>query len=170
MWEMCVFRRFGTIAQKRGKRLNRKYLEIFNFVAWELRVWNKQGKLDKDLENSLMRSLIICTPLDIRGCIQKFPDWVIKKHTFTFGITRWEATQRVMASEFTRLIHKIAIELHLVAESCTICSSRSRRPIRKHVDTPSYYYSDQIKEYELGETCSMHGKRGKYIEQFSRES
>jgi hypothetical protein len=32
--------------------------------------------------------------------------------------------------------YKIAIQLHLVAESCTICSSRSRRPVRKLLDTP----------------------------------
>jgi len=25
-----------------------------------------------------------------------------------------------------------------VAENCTICSSRSRRPVRKLLDTPSY--------------------------------
>jgi len=31
----------------------------------------------------------------------------------------------VMAAKLTRLTHKIAIKLHLVAESCTICSSRS---------------------------------------------
>jgi len=37
-----------------------------------------------------------------------------------------------------RLTHKIAIQVHLVAESCTICSSRSRRPVRKLLDTPSY--------------------------------
>jgi hypothetical protein len=36
-----------------------------------------------------------------------------------------------MAAKFTRLTHKIAIQLHLVAESYTICSSRSRRPVRK---------------------------------------
>jgi hypothetical protein len=36
-----------------------------------------------------------------------------------------------MASKLTRLIYKIAIQLHLVAENCTICSSRSRRPVRK---------------------------------------
>jgi hypothetical protein len=45
--------------------------------------------------------------------------------------TRWEATQRVMAAKLTRLTHKIAIQLHLVAESCTICSSRSRWQVRK---------------------------------------
>jgi hypothetical protein len=36
-----------------------------------------------------------------------------------------------MVAKLTRLTHKIAIKLHLVAESCTICSSRSRRPVRK---------------------------------------
>jgi hypothetical protein len=43
-----------------------------------------------------------------------------------------------MAAKLTRLTHKIAIQLRLVAESCTICSSRSRRLVRKLSDTPSY--------------------------------
>jgi len=43
-----------------------------------------------------------------------------------------------MAAKLTRLTHKIAIQLHLVAESYTICSSRSRRPVRRLLDTPSY--------------------------------
>jgi hypothetical protein len=30
-----------------------------------------------------------------------------------------------MAAKLTRLTHKIAIQLHLMADSCTICSSRS---------------------------------------------
>jgi len=38
----------------------------------------------------------------------------------------------------TKLTHKIAIQQHLVAESCTICSSSSRRPVRKLLDTPSF--------------------------------
>jgi hypothetical protein len=41
----------------------------------------------------------------------------ITKYTLTFGITHWEATQNVMAEKLTRLTHKIAIQLHLVAES-----------------------------------------------------
>jgi hypothetical protein len=41
-----------------------------------------------------------------------------------------------MAAKLTRLTHKIAIRLQLVAENCNICSSRSRRPIRKLLDTP----------------------------------
>jgi hypothetical protein len=41
----------------------------------------------------------------------------------------------VMTAKLTRLTHKIAIQLHLVVESCTICSSRSRRPVRKLLDT-----------------------------------
>jgi hypothetical protein len=40
----------------------------------------------------------------------------ITKYTLTFGITCWEATQRVMAAKLTRLTHKIAIQLHLMAE------------------------------------------------------
>jgi hypothetical protein len=59
------------------------------------------------------------------------------KYTLTFGITHWEATQRVMAAKLTRLTHKIAIQLHLVAESCTICSCHSRWPIQKLLDTSS---------------------------------
>jgi hypothetical protein len=43
-----------------------------------------------------------------------------------------------MAANLTRLTHKIVIQLHLVAESCTICSSRSRQPVRKLLDTPPY--------------------------------
>jgi hypothetical protein len=39
---------------------------------------------------------------------------------YTYNNTRWEAAQRVMASKLTRLTHKIMIQLHLVAESCTI--------------------------------------------------
>jgi hypothetical protein len=52
--------------------------------------------------------------------------------------TLGEKKQRVMAAKLTRLTHKIAIQLHLVAESCTICSSCSRRTVRKLLDTPSY--------------------------------
>jgi hypothetical protein len=43
-----------------------------------------------------------------------------------------------MAAKLTRLTHKIAIQLYLVAESSTICSCRSRLPVRKLLDTPSY--------------------------------
>jgi hypothetical protein len=48
-----------------------------------------------------------------------------------------------MAANLTRLTHKIATKLHLVAESCTIYSSRSRRPIRKLLDTLSYVQMEQ---------------------------
>jgi hypothetical protein len=41
-------------------------------------------------------------------------------------------------AKLTRLTHKIGIQLHPVAESCTICSSRSRWPVRKLLDTLSY--------------------------------
>jgi hypothetical protein len=47
-----------------------------------------------------------------------------------------------MAAKLTRLTHKIAVQLHLLSESCIICSSRSKRPVRKLLDTPSYRSSD----------------------------
>jgi hypothetical protein len=43
-----------------------------------------------------------------------------------------------MVAKITRLTHEIAIQLHLVADGCTICRSRSRRPVRKFLNTPSY--------------------------------
>jgi len=42
-----------------------------------------------------------------------------------------------MAAKLTRLTSKITIQLHLVADSCTVCSSRSRRPVQKLLDIPS---------------------------------
>jgi hypothetical protein len=63
---------------------------------------------------------------EIRRCIQKFPDWVITKYMLTTINSHWETTQRVKTAKLTRLTHKIAVQLHLVAESCTICSSHSR--------------------------------------------
>jgi len=43
-----------------------------------------------------------------------------------------------MEAKLTKLTHKIAIQLHLGAEGCTICSSRTRRPVRKLLDTTSH--------------------------------
>jgi hypothetical protein len=60
------------------------------------------------------------------GASKSFRTQSIKKYTLTTINTRLEATQRVMAATITRLTHKVAIQLHLVAESCTICSSGSR--------------------------------------------
>jgi hypothetical protein len=68
------------------------------------------------------------------GVSKHFRTESITKYTLTTINTCWEATQRVMAAKFTILTHKIAIQLHLVAESCTICSSRSRWPVRKLLD------------------------------------
>jgi hypothetical protein len=85
------------------------------------------------LHGKICKLLFIVT---VQGCIQKFPDWVDNeinnnKHLF-------RSTQRVMAAKLTRLTQKIAIKLHLVAESWTICSSCSRWPVQKLLDTPSH--------------------------------
>jgi len=44
-----------------------------------------------------------------------------------------------MEAKLTRLTHKVAIQLHLMEESCIICNSHSRRPFRKLLDAPSYW-------------------------------
>jgi len=46
-----------------------------------------------------------------------------------------------MAAKLTRLAHKIVIQLNLVAESCTTCSSCSRLPVQKILDTPLYKHT-----------------------------
>jgi len=69
---------------------------------------------------------------DIRGCIRKFPDWVDNEINNN-NIHLLRRAQRVMA-----------IQLHLVAESCTICSSSSRRPVRKLLGTFSYTLERQF--------------------------
>jgi hypothetical protein len=67
---------------------------------------------------------------------QKFPDWVHNELNNNKHSLR--SKQRVMAAKLTTLTQKIAIQIHLVEESCTICSSRSRRPVLKLLNTPSY--------------------------------
>jgi hypothetical protein len=42
-----------------------------------------------------------------------------------------------MVAKLARLTHKVAIQLHSVAETCTTYSSLSRLPVRKLLDTPS---------------------------------
>jgi hypothetical protein len=72
------------------------------------------------------------------GVSKSFRTGSMTKYPLTFGITHCEATERVMVAKLTRLTHRIAIQMHLVAESCTMSRSRSRRPVRKLLDTPSY--------------------------------
>jgi hypothetical protein len=54
------------------------------------------------------------------GVSKSFRTESITKYMLTTINSRREATQRVMAAKLTRVTHKIAIQLHLMAESCTI--------------------------------------------------
>jgi hypothetical protein len=56
-----------------------------------------------------------------------------------------------MAAKLTRLTHKIAIQLHLVAENCTICVSLSKLPVRKRLDAPSYIYGVNPERRKMNE-------------------
>jgi hypothetical protein len=63
-----------------------------------------------------------------------------------------------MAVKLTGLNHKVATQLRLVAESCTICSSRSsRRPVRKLLDAHSYK-DQEVWNFMVTVYCST--KRG----------
>jgi hypothetical protein len=131
--------------------------------------WGRQESIQKfdgevvlpHINTSVQKSEIRNT----RGCIQKFPDWV-NNEIITIN-TCWEATQRVMAAKLTRLTHKIAIQLHLVAESCTICSSRSRSPVRKLLDTPSYYW-DSLTFWMSVFVWPLPGDAHSYVSIFSK--
>jgi hypothetical protein len=46
------------------------------------------------------------------------------------------------------------IQLHLVAESCTICSSGCRRLVRKLLDTPTY--AESFVTNVMYAACSLH--------------
>jgi hypothetical protein len=70
------------------------------------------------------------------GVSKSFRTESITKYMLTKINIRLGATQRIMAAKLTRLTHKISIQLHLVAENYTICSSSPRRPVRKLLDTP----------------------------------
>jgi hypothetical protein len=74
------------------------------------------------------------------GASKRFRFASIAKYMLTTINTRWEATQSLMTAKLTRLTHKIAIQLYLVADSCTIWSSRSRWPVWKLLDSPSYVW------------------------------
>jgi len=62
-----------------------------------------------------------------------------------------------MAAKLTKLIHKIVIQLHLVAETCIICSSRSRRPVLKLSDPPSYKVKSPVSKHHFVEACKVYG-------------
>jgi hypothetical protein len=69
-----------------------------------------------------------CNTQHIRGCIQTFPDWIDKDIYAYLWYYSLRSNTKGYGAKLTRMIHKIAIQLRLLAESCTICSSRSRRP------------------------------------------
>jgi hypothetical protein len=78
--------------------------------------------------------------LTYEGVSKSFRTESIMKYVLATINTYWEARQGVIAANLTRLTHKIVIQVHIMVESCTICCSRSRRPVRKLLDTTSYFY------------------------------
>jgi hypothetical protein len=118
---------------------------IFNPITTS----NLTKSADTFTQDALIKWFRECIINHMRGCIQSFRTESITKYTLTKINTRWEVTQRVIAAKLTRLTLKIAIQLHLVAESCTICIYCSRRPVRKLLDTSSLFWF-QIRSYGTG--------------------
>jgi hypothetical protein len=83
----------------------------------------------------------LCPPPVYEGVCRSFQTELIMKYMLTTINTCWEATQSVMVVKLTRLTHKIVIQVHLVSESCTICSSRSSQPVWKLFGCTPVYYS-----------------------------
>jgi len=78
----------------------------------------------------LMARKMIMMNVDIyEGVSKRFRTESIMKYTLTM-VLLLKSNIKVMAAKLTRLTNKIAIQFYLVAESCTICSSRYRRPVR----------------------------------------
>jgi hypothetical protein len=86
-------------------------------------------------QHSLTKGPLTPCPGAYEGVSKSFWTESITDYMLTTINTRSETTQRVMVTKLTKLTHNIAIQLHLVAESSTICSSRSRRSVRTLLDT-----------------------------------
>jgi hypothetical protein len=112
----------------------------FNFIQ----INNHKLFLGYTMQNWVRLIFVI---LYYEGVSKSFRTESITKYTLTFGITRCCHLETVMVAKLTRLTNKIAIQLYLVAQSSTICGSRSRRPVRKRLDTPSYFL------YEIFNVC-----------------
>jgi hypothetical protein len=131
-WKGCGRRgsepTFKVLSQYFAEGTEEKHEKSVGITSGEL-----CGLIDVRMSRLYEVHSLMCGTATLGWCIQK-----ITKYTLTTINSRWEATQRVMAAKLTRLTHEIAIQLHVVAESCTICSSRSRQPVRKLLDTPLY--------------------------------
>jgi hypothetical protein len=124
-------------AREAGQYASKRPLELYEKCHETRSVSETWTNACVHTRNSPRKSLRRLSQETYEDVFKSFRTESITEYTLTTINTRWEATQRVMAPKLTRLTHKIAIQLHLVAESYTIFNSRSRWPLRKLLDTPS---------------------------------
>jgi hypothetical protein len=128
---------------------------LSNSTNYVTSVRNGSSTLLKNIVSFPATSSLVCTLFNYyvnrvyKGVSKSFRTESIKKYTLTFGVTRWEATKKVMAAKLTSLTHRIAIQLHLVAVSCTSCSSSSRRPVRELLGTPPFDYLSRLERLRV---------------------
>jgi hypothetical protein len=94
---------------------NRKWIQCFGCWCND-RLEDREGN-----ERIILRQMLGNYPRlwgwEVRGCIQKFPDWVINNNNNKHSL---RSNTRVMATKLTRLTHKIALQLHLLAGAVPI--------------------------------------------------
>jgi hypothetical protein len=133
---MSNYYRLKTRHVRKIHQFTQTVLRISVLISTYLAQRNAQILIHIKFEWYLIRQGPIYTQTRLhQGASKSFRTESITKQTTN---TRWEATQRVITAKLTRLTHKIATQLHLVAENCIICSSRSSRPVRKLLDIPPY--------------------------------
>jgi hypothetical protein len=106
-------------------------------------LWVVRKQLQCITENAIRFSTC---PIIVVGPTRVYPkDSGLRLNEINNNKHSLRSNTRGYGGKLTRLTHKIAVQLHLVAESSTICGSRSRRPVRKLLDTPSYeHYNDHL--------------------------
>jgi hypothetical protein len=146
---------FDSCYLLRKREYGTKYLVLRNLARIGINKWLQWPKSKQNTFSHIadwiypVSKILFVNPLKslplYEGVTKRFRTESITKYTLTTINTRWEATQRVMAAKLTIQTHKIAIQLHLVAESFTIYSSHSTRQVRKLLDNPRN--SDEYRSY-----------------------
>jgi len=130
----------------------------FLHVCISYRVYVKCRWWEKVIENLTQNAHARAhTHTYMRGCIQKFPDSV-DNETYAYNNKH---SLRSNTKDYGGRTHRTnsqnSDKLHLVAESCIICSSHSRRPVRKLLDTLFYTLHSPFRIYYVdGKESTLH--------------
>jgi len=145
-WQRCITSTFkgqeGSVYKWHMSFLASRSYDLhitFLNVPWTPRAYLKTSRVF--LSPLAMRHSWVLLTKMYEVISKSFRTESMTKYTTTKINSRWEATQRVMGAKLATLTHKIAIQLHPVAESCNICSSHSGRPVPRNIIENSNNFS-----------------------------